>query len=278
LHTAVKHSNGDIILTTDADCRVKSTWIAAMVSYFSPGVGMVLGFSQLGRKRDKQNIVERLQTFDFLQLMAAAAGSCSIGYPLAASGQNLGYRKEVYQQVGGYDKVAHRISGDDVLLLQLVRKLTTWRIVFAHSTHTFNSSQPQKTLKDLVNQRTRWASNASYQFSLNKTFFFYLIVVFLVNTLLCFGLPISLLIQTGSAKLLKCFIVKACAEFIIALRAAHIFNRMDLLKYFPVWVLLQIPYVLIAGLLGILGKFNWKERDHKAKTRSKHSIKFWNKM
>jgi cellulose synthase/poly-beta-1,6-N-acetylglucosamine synthase-like glycosyltransferase len=262
--TAVDYSKGEIILTADADCRVKSTWIEAMVSYFDPNVGMVIGFSQFGRKRDKQNLLEQLQAIDFLQLMAASAGSCTLGYPLAASGQNLGYRKETFRQVGGYTRVAQRISGDDVLLLQLVRRLTKWRIVFAHSAHTFNTSQPQKTLIALLNQRTRWASNASYQIRLNKLFWGYLVVVFTVNALFFFGVPISVLIHTSSAKLWTCLLIKIGAELLVAVGAARKFNRFDLLKYFPIWALLQVPYVVIAGMLGVFGKFNWKERDYQA--------------
>jgi cellulose synthase/poly-beta-1,6-N-acetylglucosamine synthase-like glycosyltransferase len=264
LSTAVDYSKGEIILTADADCRVKSTWIEAMVSYFDPNVGMVIGFSQFGRKRDKQNLLEQLQAIDFLQLMAAAAGSCTLGYPLAASGQNLGYRKETFRQVGGYTRVAQRISGDDVLLLQLVRRLTKWRIVFAHSAHTFNTSQPQKTLIALLNQRTRWASNASYQIRLNKLFWGYLVVVFTVNALFFFGVPISVLIHTSSAKLWTCLLIKIGAELLVAVGAARKFNRFDLLKYFPIWAFLQVPYVVIAGMLGVFGKFNWKERDYQA--------------
>jgi len=273
LHTGVMNSRGDIILSTDADCRVKSTWIETMVSYFSPNVGMVVGFSQLGRKREKHSFFEKLQAFDFLQLMAAAAGSSSIGYPLAASGQNMGYRREVYRQVGGYDKVAHRISGDDVLLLQLVRGSTNWRIVFAYSVQAFNSSQPQKTLRGLVNQRTRWASNASYQVRLNKLFFAYLVAVFALNFALLLGMLIAVFTYNLNAGIFCCFLVKACAELLIALKAARIFNRLDLIKYFPTWVFLQTPYVVFSGLLGIFWKFNWKDREHKAEAEAKAKVK-----
>ena len=268
LQTAVRHSKGELILTTDADCRVKSTWIESMISFFTPSVGMVLGFSQLGRKRDKHSFFQRLQAFDFLQLMAAAAGSCSLGFPLAATGQNLAYRKSAFQQVGGYEQVAHRISGDDVLLLQLIRRSTKWRIVFAHSSHTFNSSQPQKTLKGLINQRTRWASNASYQVLFNKPFFMYLVLVFLLNFSFFIGVPIGLLTHIRSSSVFGCLLIKIAAEFVVAICAGYHFNRPDLLKYLPVWSLLHIPYVVISGLLGVFGKFNWKERDHQAEIRS----------
>ena len=94
LGKAVRQSSGEIILTTDADCRVGSRWIETMMSYFSDDVGFVVGFSQFGKKGQSMNTLEKFQALDFLQLMGAAAGTCNLGYPLAASGQNLAYRRK----------------------------------------------------------------------------------------------------------------------------------------------------------------------------------------
>jgi len=268
LERAVGLSTGEIILATDADCRVGSRWIETMVSYFTPKVGFVIGFSQFGHRREKQNLLEKLQTFDFLQLMGAAAGTCNLGYPLAASGQNLGYRKRAFTQVGGFKKIADRISGDDVLLLQLVRKYTKWKITFAAAPTAFAISKPQHTLRGLINQRKRWASNGSYQVRLNIPFFAYLLLVFLYSASLFFGLPLSLLLKIQVSSFLIAFVGKAAAELLIAMRSAQYFHRQDLLKYFPLWFFVQIPYVVFVGLLGTFGSFKWKGRSHSAQSQS----------
>jgi cellulose synthase/poly-beta-1,6-N-acetylglucosamine synthase-like glycosyltransferase len=181
LECAVQSSRSEIILATDADCRVKPLWIKTMVSYFTPETGFVAGFSQLGQKRESQNLLERLQAFDFLQLMSATAATFNLGHPLAASGQNMGYRRAAFLQVEGYKKVAHRISGDDILLMQLVRKYTNYRLLFATDPDSYATSKPHRTLKGLLNQRRRWASNGAYQIFFNIPFFIYLVLVFLVN-------------------------------------------------------------------------------------------------
>ena len=262
LQQAVQHAAGDIILTTDADCRVGSRWIESMISYFEPEIGFVIGFSQFGQRGQKQNFLEKLQAFDFLQLMGATAGTCNLGYPLAASGQNLGYRRTAFQQVGGYRRVAERISGDDVLLLQLIRRYTDWKTVFASSRNAFAMSQPQSTLRGLINQRKRWASNGSYQVHLNVPFFAYLLLVFLFSFALFVGMPLSFWLKTTAGTFSLCLLAKAAAEALIAFRSAQYFHRQDLLKYFPIWFLLQIPYVVIVGLWGTFGSFSWKERNH----------------
>jgi len=262
LDLGIRESRGEVILTTDADCRVKPTWIEAMVSYFADEVGMVVGFSQLGYRGEKGSLLEKLQALDFLSLMAAAAGTTNLGFPLAASGQNLAYRKEVFHQVGGFTRIGHRVSGDDVLFLQLVKGQTPWRIVFASSEKAFNTSAPEKTLRDLFNQRKRWASNSSYQIYLNKFFFLILLVVFLFNLSLMVAPLYCIITGRAISSLLVALGLKMFSEFIVILKGGAFFHRLDLVKYFPLWFLLQIPYVVFAGLWGTFGGFTWKERRH----------------
>lgn len=262
LDLGIRESKGEVILTTDADCRVKPTWIEGMISYFTDEVGMVIGFSQLGHKGEKGSLLEKLQALDFLSLMAAAAGTTNLGFPLAASGQNLAYRKETFHRVGGFTKIGHRASGDDVLFLQLVRKHIPCKIVFASSEKAFNTSAPEKTLKDLFNQRKRWASNSSYQIHLNKFFFLLLLTVFLFNLSLMVALPYCIITGRVVSSLLVALGLKMFSEFMVILKGGAFFHRLDLVKFFPLWFLLQIPYIVFAGLSGTFGGFTWKERRH----------------
>ena len=262
IYQGIKNSNGEIILSTDADCRIQPWWIETMVSYFLEDVGMVVGFSQLGKKGEKRSLFEQLQAIDFLTLLSAAQGALNVHYPLASTGQNLAYRKEAFEQVGGFKEIGHRISGDDVLLLQLIYKRTNWKIRFAPSPKSFNYSLPEKTLQKFSNQRKRWASNGSYQFKLNKGFFLIVINTFLINLLLSIYLPFFLVLSKNPAVTLSCLFVKFLIEFLIILKGVQVYNRKDLIKYFPVWAVLQIPYVVIVGLLGNIGKFVWKGREN----------------
>lgn len=255
-------SSGEIILTTDADCIVKSTWIEKMVTYFADEVGMVVGFSQFGEKGQPQSLLENLQALDFISLMSSAAGSSNVGWPLAASGQNLAYRRCVFDEVGGFARIGHRVSGDDVLLLQLVNQRTKWKIVFASAAETFNFTRPEKTLKRLINQRTRWASNGPYQILLNFPFFIYILNAFLMNVLVLSGGVLALVGVFSMKFILTIFLIKILSEFIITVKGAIDFQRTDLLKFFPLWMILQIPYVVLVGILGSWGNFSWKDRSH----------------
>lgn len=266
IQQAVESAQGEIILATDADCRVGPEWVAAMASHFKENVGFVIGFSQFGARGESQNLIERLQAFDFVTLMGVACGSTNLGIPLAASGQNMGYRKSVFEQVGGYRRIAHRVSGDDVLLLQIIRRQTRSRVVFAGDLRAHAASAPQPTLNALINQRKRWASNGAYQLVLNPFFFLYLALVLLFNAALLVGVPLALISGHGLATMAGCVAARALFEGLISLRSADYFHRTDLLKYFPLWFFCQIPYIVSVGLWGTFGRFSWKERIHSAQT------------
>ncbi|MSS71641.1 MAG: glycosyltransferase [Candidatus Latescibacteria bacterium] len=261
MNTGIRASRGEILLTTDADCRVQPTWVAATVACFEPEVGAVVGFSQIDRSKSI-TLVQKLQGIDFLALMAAAAGAASLGVPLAASGQNLAYRRSLFNAVGGFREIGHRPSGDDVLLLQLMRRAGKGRIVFNAAPEAFNATNRAESLLGLIRQRQRWASNAAYQARLNRRFFGYIVIVFLVNLLIPCALLDALLRGTSLALPLICLGVKTLADFAILLRGAALFRRFDLLWAFPLWAALQPFYVVFIGLAGTLGGIVWKGRRH----------------
>jgi cellulose synthase/poly-beta-1,6-N-acetylglucosamine synthase-like glycosyltransferase len=261
MNAGIRASRGEILLTTDADCRVQPTWVAATLARFEPDVGAVVGFSQICRAQSV-TLVQKLQGLDFLALMAAAAGAASLGIPLAASGQNLAYRKSLFDAAGGFREIGGRPSGDDVLLLQLMRRAGKGRIVFNASPEAFNATSRAEPFPGLIRQRRRWASNAAVQARLNRSFFGYIAVVFLVNLLIPCALTHALIRGTSVILPLVCLGIKTLADFAVLLRGAALFQRFDLLPAFPLWATLQPLYIVFIGLAGTLGGFAWKGRRH----------------
>ncbi|MBI2952131.1 glycosyltransferase [bacterium] len=261
MSAGIRASRGEILLTTDADCRVQPTWVAATVACFEPDVGAVIGFSQIDRSKSVTP-AQRLQALDFLALMSAAAGACGLGVPLAASGQNLAYRRSLFEAAGGFREIGHRPSGDDVLLLQLLRRAGKGRIVFNADPGAFNATDRVETLPGLIRQRRRWASNAAVQARLNRGFFGYIAAVFLVNLLIPCALIAALTRKTALTVPLVCLGVKTLTDLAVLLRGAILFRRLDLLPAFPLWAALQPLYIVCIGLAGALGGFVWKGRRH----------------
>lgn len=262
LNEGIKKSRGDIILSTDADCRLKPGWIEYTVKSFTEDCGMVIGFSHVSEETSGGRIQRGIQAVDFLSLMTTAAGTVSLSFPLAASGQNLAYRKTAFLQAGGFERIKNRISGDDTLLLQMIKKNTPYKIHFSFYDETFVSSPPQPSIGAFINQRIRWASNAGFLRKTDIPFLISLIIVYILNLLLLTLLPLSIIIPSFGIAPLYCFVGKLITDLAIIYTGAKIFGRIHDLKYFLLWELFQPLHISITGILGITGKFTWKGRKY----------------
>jgi len=260
LALGIDSCSDDIVLTTDADCDVPPGWIQAMVDHFDEQTGAVIGFSQIGRPGFPAALLARWEGLDFLQLMVAAAGSCAHGHPMAASGQSLGFRRQAFDEVGGYAKVRHRVSGDDVLLLQLIRGTRRWRIGFCSEESARIVHPPSPGLRSFLSRRARWASNAPLQLRLDPLFFLYMLATFVTSAGLLASPALWAADLVSAGFVAAVWIAKIVAEGALAFAGALRFGRFDLLRVFPLWTLLQPLYTVSVGLAGPLGFFRWKGR------------------
>lgn len=263
INLGIAKATGEIILITDADCRPQTGWVKSIISYFEPNVGLVAGFSPLNRTL-KPSLFSKLIQLDSLALAAVSAGSIGAGFPLTCNARNLAYRKSLYQQVGGFEEIGHLISGDDDLFLHLVTRKTDWQIRYNIDKQAIVSSKAPLTFKVFFHQRVRHASKVRY-YSLGLKFG--LFAVYLFNVLLL-GL---LLLSWWKAKFLLFFSVpfflKALFEFMLLYKTATIFSCQAYLKYFPLAAIFHIPYTIIFGLWGQIGKFSWKGDTFHAKLK-----------
>jgi len=253
LTQAIKVSRNEIILLTDADCIAGKYWIESMVASYKDDTAMVVGFSST-RVIDwkKAGLAQKYEHLDFLLMFFAAAGAISTNRYFSCSGQNLSYRKEAYEKVKGFNDIAHLISGDDVNLMQLMRR-EGLKIEFAYNSHSFVKTKPVKSWSELLNQRTRWASNFKWQMKLNPEFFYYLTAVFF-NTYL----PFILLFKLWYLGLGMIFL-RMYLEFRFIRSSFSIFQQgKNKLNFYPVWFILQPVYIFTVTVRGILGIFKWK--------------------
>jgi cellulose synthase/poly-beta-1,6-N-acetylglucosamine synthase-like glycosyltransferase len=263
LTLAIAKARGEILMMTDADCRVGPGWIRSMVSYFSADVGLVIGFSQIGSARQKLGWRGVYEAIDFLNLMACIWGSTGRGHAMAASGQNLAYRHEVYSEVGGFSRVMHRASGDDVLLMQMVRTETDWRIAFASDPHSFSKHPRAHSWGSLLQQRSRWASNVPMIAKMDPLFFSYMIISY---TLSWYVLATPVLWQMAWIRPHWIGLVLALkwgGEALLFLRVLKLTNRIELWRFWPLWALFQPCHIALVGGVGPLGLFSWKGKKHR---------------
>ena len=252
LNLGIRKSQGEILLLTDADCTVSSNWIAAMVSSFTENVGMVIGYSEASPVR---TITQKLEALDFLMLLSAARGSAALGDPYACTGQNLAYRRQAFDAVEGFSAFASQVGGDDTLLMQQIKRQTSWEIVFSPDPDSFVKSTPQETAWGFITQRIRWATDTLQVWKTDPLFFGIIVVTFLAN-LLSLTFPFMLF---NNPLLIPIVCYGLCAKFVVEgavmLKGTSFFNRQELRSVYLLWFLLQIPYITFMGLLSFFGNF-----------------------
>lgn len=252
---AIAYSTGEIILTTDADCMVPQRWIESTVASFHDDTAMVVGYSRTKLTNwKKASLVQKFEHMDFVAIYLVMAGSYTIGKSFAAIGQNLAYTREAFLKVGGFEKINHMLSGDDVNLMQLMR-LAGLKIQFNFSPHSFVYTAPIKSWSQLINQRTRWASNMKTQSSLNPEFFWILvfIVSFYISTIILFFLDW----RFG----LGFYLLKDVIEIMLFYMGfPYLKADRQMIWFYPVWQIIQPIFLTITTILGQFNLYRWRGR------------------
>ena len=182
LENAIKKSKGEIILATDADCRVSNDWATSMASLVNQTNKVVIGYSKIS---GQNSLIHEIQKIDFLGIMAANGGLLTNGIVCSGSGQNLGYKKKDFFDIGGFEEVKHRESGDDMYIVQKISKIKG--AIFNYDKNSFVTTLPKNSLLSYINQRIRWSSNSKLTLFTNPLFFLFLIEVGLRRFFLLFA-------------------------------------------------------------------------------------------
>lgn len=250
LQKGIEASRGEVILLTDADCRVRPTWVGRMAAHYAPDVAMVLGYSEL-QINEASSLFERVQAFEFLTLVAVMAGSTKAGRPFGASGQNISFRRSAFDAVGGYQPIMHRIAGDDMLMLQLIKSdLRVGKIVYADDVGAYNRTYPERTWHAFRHQRARWASSGTHHFRGDLAFAVYAVNSLILNMTVLFGVFWVWARWIGVATWLCAVGFKLAADILFYSLAAVRFRRAELLRYLPLWFLSQPLYLLAMAFWG----------------------------
>lgn len=259
LLTGIKNAVGEIIMITDADCVVKPAWVMSMLKCFNGNTSLVSGPVVFTKNK---NLFEKFQKLEFAGLNITGAGLIGAGKPIISSSANLAFRKNVFESVGGYDGLMNLTSGDDDLLMQKIKNQTEHEIKYCWNHEAIVKTEQASTLSEFINQRRRWASKGL--FYKDKTIVVRLIGIFLFYI----GLLIQLLLGIFSHEMfyysfVVSFISKVIFEYIVLSKGKRFFFAADELYLLPVFELLQIPYIIIASILGAFGNFEWKGREVK---------------
>jgi cellulose synthase/poly-beta-1,6-N-acetylglucosamine synthase-like glycosyltransferase len=246
----IAEAKGEIIFTTDADCRVPPHWLTSMSKMFEPGVSMVLGYSPL---IDKKGLVQKLLKFDNLFSAIASAAPTKLGYPFTSVGRNLAYRKEVYENAGGFLALKKFKSGDDVHLTERFRYLNTGRIEYCAHPDSFVETFPPSETGEIFHQQIR--KNSKILLSTPSSILM-AILIFSYYILTAF-LPVV------HPQILGIWTIILILKFFLELFPLSLANKIfkqNLPFYFIMIFQVIYPFhIILFSILGLFQVYKWKK-------------------
>ena len=269
IEIAITQSNGELIVTTDADCVVTKNWLQTIAAFYQQHNPVFIAAPVSIDCSNK--FIEFFQGLDFMTLQGITGASVHKKIHSMCNGANLAYTKKAFEEVGGFVGIDNIASGDDMLLMHKIYTRYPDKVMFLKSKDAIVQTAPVNSIKAFFNQRIRWASKADkYE---DKRIFTVLLLVYLVNVWLV-ALPIIAMfnniqytifnIQCSIFGLWLLFLLlKTLIELIFLYPVAKFFGKQNMLWLFPLMQPFHIIYTVIAGWLGKFGSYHWKERKVK---------------
>ncbi|WP_223857711.1 glycosyltransferase family 2 protein [Sphingobacterium micropteri] len=254
---AIAQASGEIIITTDADCRMGTSWLRTVVSYFEK-TGAYMVSSPVAYSEEK-GYFERLQTLEFLYLIGLGAAGIGNKNPTTCNGANLAYRRDLFYEMGGFNGIDNLASGDDELFLHKVAEKYAEKIRFCKSKEAIVYTDAKVTLSGFISQRRRWASKSTkYR---DKRVVGLGVSIWLFNLSLIAGL-LQFVVDLPNIHVLflLAFGMKVLVELVFIYPLCSLVNRHALLANLLPLSFIHAVYLIYIGVVGNIGKYDWKGR------------------
>lgn len=154
---ALHLAHNDLVIVTDADCVLKTTWIESIVNFYNEKkCKMILAPVLLS---PAETFFEKIQVLEHLSLIGSTAGSANIGFPVMCNGANMAYEREAALEVEKFRKDFNIPSGDDMFLMeQFIKNYGHQSVKFLLSKSAIVETKTCKTVSEFFRQRRRWVS------------------------------------------------------------------------------------------------------------------------
>ncbi|MGB4774963.1 MAG: glycosyltransferase [Daejeonella sp.] len=253
---AIKISRGELIITTDADCRMGTEWLNTIVSFYEQHHFKMISSPVV--YFEEKNLFERMQTLEFLYLIGLGASTIGNKIPATCNGANLAYRKDVFFELKGFQGIDDLASGDDELFLHKVASSYPDGIGFCKSRDALVYTHAKPNLGEFIQQRKRWASKSvRYKnksvVALGLSFWLFNLFI-IINSVSGFFNPLYWDLALIS------FGIKFLVELLFLLPVCRFAGRSKLIWLHPLVSSVHIFYFIYIGIAGNSGKYNWKGR------------------
>lgn len=254
---AIQLSTGELMVATDADCRMNSKWISTIVSYYETE-NPVLISSPVTFFQEK-SVFELMQTLEFSFLIGIGAAFIGNGRASTCNGANMAYRKDVFNEVGGFKGIDQLASGDDELLLQKVAASYPGRIGFIKQTDAIVYTHAKPNLKEFMQQRKRWASK--FTVYKDKKIVIIGLIFWLFNVSMLLNFFLGLFFADAFKLFAVQFLLKYLFEALFLIPVTSFFKRGYLVTLLVITIPVHVVYLAYMGLIGSNKKYQWKGRE-----------------
>lgn len=270
IEAAIQKSEGELIITTDADCTMGPNWVSSIVEHYEQ-TNTAFMVMPVFMESDK-TVCGAFQSLDFMTMQGITAAAASLHFHQMCNGANLAYTRSVFLEVNGFQGIDHIASGDDLLLMNKIANRYPNRISYLKSKDAIVTTLPAPNWTAFFQQRIRWASKADhYQ---DKKMLPILFVVYLFNFALLVLSILSIVSVFSSLLILEnrfslpvitlfLFAIKTIVELIFLIPISSFYDKRNQLFVFPLLQPLHVFYMVVAGWLGKFGSYTWKGRKLK---------------
>lgn len=254
IRTGVEAARSDLIITTDADCRMGDKWIRTIASFYElRKPGMIICPVQIDTQ---SGFFGKFQELEFLSLQGVTVGTASAGNATMCNGANLFFKKEIYHEHfhNLHDEIE---SGDDVFFLHSLKKEKKEEILWLESNDATVTSGSSRSVGSYLRQRARWISKGTVY---NDRFTILLaIVTFIAILALLFTLIAGFFYPAYWPVFMAIILLKSIPDFLILSDRSSRYDRKKLMDWFiPVQAVYPF-YVLSVAIYSLKKWRGWKD-------------------
>jgi len=245
--TGVNAASGELMITTDADCRMGKNWIITIASFYAGyKPDMIICPVILGPGR---GFFGKFQELEFLSLQGVTAGSAAGGRSTMCNGANLAFSKEIFLK---HTKNLHYElpSGDDVFFLHSLKNERGSGIFWLEAPEAIVTAAQAETLSLFIRQRHRWISKGK---AFKDRFTVLLAIVTFVTIIAgVFTLIAGIFDNWFLLAFLIILALKSVPDFLILNNTAGRYGKKKLLGWFLPSQLIY-PFYVLAVIVSLTG-------------------------